>query len=112
CATVPDVYISSAVAPTIRPIARITPARTPGMADGSTMRNTVRSFPAPSPKLPSRYESGTAFNASSVVLMIRSEEHTSELQSRFDLVCRLLLEKKNKKRPAQRVITVKRWTER
>src|SRR5699024_11659621 len=28
----------------------------------------------------------------------RSEEHTSELQSRFDLVCRLLLEKKNKTR--------------
>src|SRR5699024_12278198 len=27
----------------------------------------------------------------------RSEEHTSELQSRFDLVCRLLLEKKNAK---------------
>src|SRR5699024_10712497 len=27
----------------------------------------------------------------------RSEEHTSELQSRFDIVCRLLLEKKNKK---------------
>src|SRR5699024_11965129 len=26
--------------------------------------------------------------------MPRSEEHTSELQSRFDLVCRLLLEKK------------------
>src|SRR5699024_7236136 len=28
----------------------------------------------------------------------RSEEHTSELQSRFDLVCRLLLEKKKKSR--------------
>src|SRR2546421_2170125 len=28
----------------------------------------------------------------------RSEEHTSELQSRSDLVCRLLLEKKKKKR--------------
>src|SRR5699024_12596190 len=28
----------------------------------------------------------------------RSEEHTSELQSRFDLVCRLLLEKKNMER--------------
>src|SRR5699024_11892427 len=27
----------------------------------------------------------------------RSEEHTSELQSRFDLVCRLLLEKKKPK---------------
>ena len=29
---------------------------------------------------------------------VRSEEHTSELQSRFDLVCRLLLEKKNKQK--------------
>src|SRR5699024_11744576 len=28
------------------------------------------------------------------VCQTRSEEHTSELQSRFDLVCRLLLEKK------------------
>src|SRR5438132_4375666 len=28
----------------------------------------------------------------------RSEEHTSELQSHSDLVCRLLLEKKNEKR--------------
>src|SRR5699024_618033 len=31
-----------------------------------------------------------------VELGLRSEEHTSELQSRFDLVCRLLLEKKKK----------------
>src|SRR5690606_41975972 len=30
-------------------------------------------------------------------LLRRSEEHTSELQSRENLVCRLLLEKKNKK---------------
>src|SRR5437868_7924932 len=30
---------------------------------------------------------------------IRSEEHTSELQSRFDLVCRLLLEKKKQHTP-------------
>src|SRR5687768_17872318 len=29
-------------------------------------------------------------------LIFRSEEHTSELQSRLHLVCRLLLEKKNK----------------
>src|SRR6266536_4845653 len=28
--------------------------------------------------------------------LVRSEEHTSELQSRVDLVCRLLLEKTNK----------------
>src|SRR2546428_2973821 len=31
-------------------------------------------------------------------LSVRSEEHTSELQSRSDLVCRLLLEKKKKTR--------------
>src|SRR5207249_10337891 len=36
---------------------------------------------------------------------VRSEEHTSELQSRFDLVCRLLLEKKKKKG-----ITMRLWT--
>src|SRR5699024_12822371 len=38
----------------------------------------------------------TALNISCRILvsMRRSEEHTSELQSRFDLVCRLLLEKK------------------
>src|SRR5699024_11980707 len=29
-----------------------------------------------------------------ICVAMRSEEHTSELQSRFDLVCRLLLEKK------------------
>src|SRR5690349_23083095 len=31
-------------------------------------------------------------------MALRSEEHTSELQSRRDLVCRLLLEKKKKKK--------------
>src|SRR5207248_8037499 len=30
--------------------------------------------------------------------VVRSEEHTSELQSPYDLVCRLLLEKKKKKK--------------
>src|SRR2546422_8122281 len=34
--------------------------------------------------------------AASVDLVVRSEEHTSELQSRLHLVCRLLLEKKKK----------------
>src|SRR2546422_5165910 len=31
-------------------------------------------------------------------IIVRSEEHTSELQSRLHLVCRLLLEKKKKER--------------
>src|SRR5687768_18227361 len=34
--------------------------------------------------------------------VIRSEEHTSELQSRLHLVCRLLLEKKKKKKKEQK----------
>src|SRR5437868_12984997 len=38
----------------------------------------------------------------------RSEEHTSELQSRFDLVCRLLLEKKKKKTKNNRKKTKKK----
>src|SRR5438874_7069069 len=37
-------------------------------------------------------------NKQVVVRALRSEEHTSELQSRRDLVCRLLLEKKKKKK--------------
>src|SRR2546429_1415561 len=35
---------------------------------------------------------------------VRSEEHTSELQSRLHLVCRLLLEKKKKKKDNSRCI--------
>src|SRR3712207_7336416 len=39
----------------------------------------------------------------------RSEEHTSELQSRQYLVCRLLLEKKKKKKLALNLPTIHRW---
>src|SRR5436309_8250008 len=45
---------------------------------------------------------------------LRSEEHTSELQSRENLVCRLLLEKKNKKSdsrlPKSRAQSPRRFT--
>src|SRR5438105_8079725 len=39
---------------------------------------------------------------------VRSEEHTSELQSRVDLVCRLLLEKKKNKSSARRLYPTQR----
>src|SRR5699024_12826424 len=42
----------------------------------------------PSSSFSTNSQAQEAFNA-------RSEEHTSELQSRFDLVCRLLLDKKD-----------------
>src|SRR2546422_6199914 len=41
---------------------------------------------------------GVADHRSINDILERSEEHTSELQSRLHLVCRLLLEKKKKKR--------------
>src|SRR5689334_24789344 len=44
-----------------------------------------------------RSGSGDAIGGSEGAGHRRSEEHTSELQSQFHLVCRLLLEKKNKK---------------
>src|SRR5690349_23436793 len=39
----------------------------------------------------------------------RSEEHTSELQSRRDLVCRLLLEKKKKKKKKKKTKNKKKY---
>src|SRR2546422_8107515 len=45
------------------------------------------------PAAPAPRDASTASSAAT----LRSEEHTSELQSRLHLVCRLLLEKKKKK---------------
>src|SRR2546422_4645867 len=41
-------------------------------------------------------------NAVAKNVLVRSEEHTSELQSRLHLVCRLLLEKKKKTSPGKK----------
>src|SRR5438034_8088246 len=51
-------------------------------------------LPAPSSLLPKTRKLKTPPSARPVFVP-RSEEHTSELQSHSDLVCRLLLEKKN-----------------
>src|SRR5438270_8510090 len=42
------------------------------------------------------------------VVALRSEEHTSELQSQSNLVCRLLLEKKKKQKKIKRERTTRR----
>src|SRR5207249_11884138 len=63
------------------PISRsATPASVAACLVSATMRSTV----------------STACTVKPRCANARSEEHTSELQSRFDLVCRLLLEKKKK----------------
>src|SRR5699024_12244738 len=67
-------------------------------------RNAGKPYKRRFPLLPRRYGGQRGFAAPAGRLSLRraashgrfrrSEEHTSELQSRFDLVCRLLLEKK------------------
>src|SRR5438067_10679585 len=63
---------------------------------------------SPKREMSRRTSSSSCVSSSRVSLgtSSRSEEHTSELQSRFDLVCRLLLEKKKKKISTQ----AKRYT--
>src|SRR2546430_12544753 len=60
---------------------------------------TVPSFRAP---LVLRHEIRSS-GSCSMISAVRSEEHTSELQSQSNLVCRLLLEKKNKYKAYRRV---------
>src|SRR5882762_3872821 len=50
---------------------------------------------SPTP-MPPRPRCGPTWNCSTHSGAVRSEEHTSELQSHLNLVCRLLLEKKKK----------------
>src|SRR2546429_1756350 len=57
---------------------------------------------------PVHYEvAATLHNLAAVLVTKRSEEHTSELQSRLHLVCRLLLEKKKKRALDNTCITIK-----
>src|SRR2546422_3241924 len=55
---------------------------------GAFEAQALKRFVVDVPEVPPRYRSS---------YFARSEEHTSELQSRLHLVCRLLLEKKKKK---------------
>src|SRR5216684_2902629 len=76
----------------------VTPHRA---SDVSRARAAPASAPAP-PRPRAQSSSSSSSSSGSANAMIaspalRSEEHTSELQSRLHLVCRLLLEKKKKK---------------
>src|SRR2546422_4536365 len=66
--------------------------------------------PAPSATCHLRHELERPLGRAEVGEMKRSEEHTSELQSRLHLVCRLLLEKKKKKRKKPNKNTSKNMT--
>src|SRR5699024_12447007 len=101
----------TALLPSLHP-----PPRLPSLPPrrSSDLAATLPVFPYPSEKsfvhrdlLPDRYRSPSTsrpekkFRARHNPVIhcpdVRSEEHTSELQSRFDIVCRLLLEKKKRR---------------
>src|SRR5688572_32736415 len=63
------------------------------------LKSGLRRFDASAPVV----ERATALAVLIELSTARSEEHTSELQSQSNLVCRLLLEKKKKMQPTQPV---------
>src|SRR5438034_5751188 len=76
------------------PVARAhAPAHNPGVATWRPLRLPRRN-PQPTKDLRRQQRKSSVRSG---WLQLRSEEHTSELQSHSDLVCRLLLEKKKKK---------------
>src|SRR5699024_12783020 len=64
--------------------------------DGAMTRARRSAVPTGTVDLPTTTDVEVRCSRSESTAASRSEEHTSELQSRFDLVCRLLLEKKKK----------------
>src|SRR3712207_7781205 len=74
------------------------PMRCSAIHDRATPRTAATAMPARRRRAsPARRSTGAGS------MLGRSEEHTSELQSRQYLVCRLLLEKKKPKRHCQRL---------
>src|SRR5438477_4786365 len=71
-------------------------SRYPGMSDATTGVAHAIARTSTMPKL-SPPSDGESFGIV-LVRAMRSEEHTSELQSHVNLVCRLLLEKKKKRK--------------
>src|SRR2546421_6493101 len=73
------------------------PADQPGNVPGQGVQHLSGRVPAREP-LGIRGEAReVAIPALGKLTVLRSEEHTSELQSRSDIVCRLLLDKKHKR---------------
>src|SRR3712207_7211444 len=66
-------------------------SRRAGARDASGLRSGRHDRPRPAPRAPWCERAGPRLG---MISAMRSEEHTSELQSRQYLVCRLLLEKK------------------
>src|SRR5438046_4112412 len=66
--------------------------------DDYTLQRVVARECARNDTICAKQVQGEAFSLGSMAEMQKTEEHTSELQSLTNLVCRLLLEKKKKKK--------------
>src|SRR5260370_12901106 len=73
--------------------------RSPGSATSPTC-------PVPAAAMPGQIAQGARLLHAMPSFADRSEEHTSELQSHLNLVCRLLLEKKKQKKKAKNSCTL------
>src|SRR6266496_5650925 len=82
-----------AAAPLVRSSVRM-PRNSRSRRSSASMLTLVSRSPFHQPSLSWRASSLPAPRSSAVAAWRRSEEHTSELQSRRDIVCRLLHEKK------------------
>src|SRR5688572_31529931 len=71
--------------------------RAPPSSPAASRASTLKSSSAVGPLAGARTDSGGA---------LRSEEHTSELQSQSNLVCRLLLEKRKKKKYQRNYVAI------
>src|SRR2546422_8028743 len=74
---------------------------TGGSAPAGRLRKSPTSLPAVKHSCEPWSRIARTCGSASAAASARSEEHTSELQSRLHLVCRLLLEKKKKERKHQ-----------
>src|SRR2546430_13726084 len=68
----------------------------PTKPDSRRARPPTRAFFLDEQEIFARRGRSSVRRSSSILSFLRSEEHTSELQSQSNLVCRLLLEKKKK----------------
>src|SRR5438045_3855489 len=91
--------IAAAPSPTARPRAPSSASEViePDVMCPTVPRSCATAYSMPR-NAPASASATTATPASRLPSLVRSEEHTSELQSLRHLVCRLLLEKKKKKK--------------
>src|SRR6266478_4420530 len=110
CSAPATISEADAEPPLIKTISCLPLVRSPGCAErrwvSSALRPRVETI-SPRSRKASETVTASSSNPPGLLRRSRSEEHTSELQSQSNLVCRLLLEKKKKNHNPQ-LYTIKK----